>query len=1011
MSGRIYRRVILMLIANTKGRVSTLAVDDNLDMNGRNVTNADVVSVNEHVTLVGARLPGKGFRHVERDGWSMSKDNGDVERKFWKDDFSVDSSSQYTGDVANFTWDTANKEIMFNTGNTHSSIRTAAPLSQTAYGSKISFSMKRNNIDGGYQGGIVIGRTASTFYTLYLVYYQGQTQLFLRRSYNPVDTVCHWGNRILANDTDYHKVDVIIDNQGLISGYIDGVKSTNIVQKVLLPRDCNLQPGIVRYTSITSKTIWIKDFSVSPTISYADDFSTDTTERYQAVTGTVAYDDANKRMNVTTATGANGKASGRLKSYKFCEGAQQFDVTLPDGDSGDFICLVTHSANGLMTDGIGVGLQSDGNGNWNLATLSGTTVTEGADSGLDDADVARIEIEKDITGAYWYYIYDANGTKPTTATGKLFTTLTEGYTGWYANGNSKIYAIDNISIRAESIVGRTNVEVTEPFWFRDEFGENSIGRYFNSAFTYDAANKRLLGNGIQSLLYLDKVKTTDTIVEMKWTPVQFGEAGLNRAFVVVGDQAQAPNLEPYKNGNRYVVFLRKESTMSTVYIVRVVADTAVNLCDFLNYAFDQGTTYNIKVDFDPARETEQIRVYIAIDGESYPATPTVVATDTTYTSGYPAIGYMNTDASGAIQYFDNLQISGTRVYNKPIHRGAMLETYHDGTEEVVGTTFIDDCQWDRSAEYIQANPTSFTFDTVNGVIVETETDDLRSDQLKIKTRFGSAHYHYKFTKIADAPLIGVFTFCDQRETSYTCPIDNPTPCPNAELYFVCVEFQSPNTLLRVNRRTVGGIAYLGRTEIPAISVGETHTIDILHNAESGNIRVFYDGILKINTTDTTYTSGYCGPTRIYSKSARTKFSEIQIIGLSADSTNGIAACIPPIGGGARYGMEEEVYFDIDNEVRYNESVVMATVKTLDPANEGVEMFFGNTTDSSKITTDGTDAEVISLEDTNYKDAVKDIVLNYDDRGDEIKVGVRKTEDNAATVYVETLAVVPKVEVI
>ena len=29
----------------------------------------------------------------------------------------------------------------------------------------------------------------------------------------------------------------------------------------------------------------------------------------------------------------------------------------------------------------------------------------------------------------------------------------------------------------------------------------------------------------------------------------------------------------------------------------------------------------------------------------------------------------------------------------------MLETYHDGTQEVVGTTFIDDCQWDRLSEY------------------------------------------------------------------------------------------------------------------------------------------------------------------------------------------------------------------------------------------------------------------------------------------------------------------------
>ncbi|MDR9817630.1 MAG: hypothetical protein RJR34_12880 [Candidatus Methanoculleus thermohydrogenotrophicum] len=135
-------------------------------------------------------------------------------------------------------------------------------------------------------------------------------------------------------------------------------------------------------------------------------------------------------MNVTTAEDANGKASGRLKSYKFCEGAQQFDVTLPAGANGDFICMVTHATDPAMTNGIGVGLQSDGAGNWNLATLSGTKVTVGASSGLTDGKTARIEIEKDITGAYWYYIYDAVG-QTDNGHGKLFTTLTEGYTGWY----------------------------------------------------------------------------------------------------------------------------------------------------------------------------------------------------------------------------------------------------------------------------------------------------------------------------------------------------------------------------------------------------------------------------------------------------------------------------------------------------------------------------------------------------------------------------------------------------
>jgi hypothetical protein len=47
-----------------------------------------------------------------------------------------------------------------------------------------------------------------------------------------------------------------------------------------------------------------------------------------------------------------------------------------------------------MTDGIGVGLQSDGAGNWNLATLSGTTVTVGASSGLLTARLPALRLRR-----------------------------------------------------------------------------------------------------------------------------------------------------------------------------------------------------------------------------------------------------------------------------------------------------------------------------------------------------------------------------------------------------------------------------------------------------------------------------------------------------------------------------------------------------------------------------------------------------------------------------------------
>jgi hypothetical protein len=703
-------------------------------------------------------------------------------------------------------------------------------------------------------------------------------------------------------------------------------------------------------------------------------------------------------MNIITEAGANGKASGRLKSYKFREGAQQFDITLPVGDSGDFFCMVTHATDPAMTNGIGVGLQSDGAGNWNLATLSGTTVTVGASSGLTNGKTARIEIEKDITGAYWYYIYDAAGPKPTTATGKLFTALSEGYTGWYANGNSKTYAIENISIRAESIVGRTNVEVTEPFWFRDEATVNALGRYIQTgetgAYSYNGTSMRYLltttSNVSNNLTFPKTVKNPSVSVDL----YPISSTNQSVGGVLLTSSVPGTWWDYIPGSYAKVEFNQSLGKISMRLYPNLTTLSSTDLGIYVAFSYEDKFTLTMSDDGSTVTAT----LYNSAGEVLGSLSRDVAIPNCQYVSltGYP----FGVTTSRKIE-FDNLQISGTRVYNKPIHRGAMLETYHDGTEKVVGTTFIDDCQWDRSAEYIQANPTSFTFDTVNGVIVETETSDLRSDQLKIKTRFGSAHYHYKFTKIVDATYIGVFTFCDQRETSHTCPIDNPTACPNAELYFVCVNIKPSNTYLQLRRRTVGDTATIGSTEIPTISNGETHTIDILHNAESGNIRVFYDGIQKINITDTTYTSGYCGPTRIYSRSTTVKFSEIQIIAVSPDATNGIAACIPPIGGGGRYGVEESVYNTFTTE-NVNKGVYLTTAKVKTTNPNADEVSLEGTNDTTSITLNTTPIDV----DATYTVKTAPITIDANET-DTLRVSVKNsTTCNQSTNYVDSLSLIP-----
>ena len=83
-----------------------------------------------HPTLI----PVGNYHNTEVDGWTVTKDNNDIERKFFKDDFSVDSTSQYTGDVGSFTWDTANGKL------THTSEVTARARSMEIEGKRLALS-------------------------------------------------------------------------------------------------------------------------------------------------------------------------------------------------------------------------------------------------------------------------------------------------------------------------------------------------------------------------------------------------------------------------------------------------------------------------------------------------------------------------------------------------------------------------------------------------------------------------------------------------------------------------------------------------------------------------------------------------------------------------------------------------------------------------------------------------------------------------------------------------------
>ena len=103
--------------------LASLPIDVDKNWNDRSISNVNSLQANGHITITarGANrklYPALNRYDSETDGWYVSKDNGDIERKFFKDDFSVDSSSQYSGDVGSFTWDTVNKRLTCDVSNT-----------------------------------------------------------------------------------------------------------------------------------------------------------------------------------------------------------------------------------------------------------------------------------------------------------------------------------------------------------------------------------------------------------------------------------------------------------------------------------------------------------------------------------------------------------------------------------------------------------------------------------------------------------------------------------------------------------------------------------------------------------------------------------------------------------------------------------------------------------------------------------------------------------------------------
>ena len=198
---------------------------------------------------------------------------------------------------------------------------------------------------------------------------------------------------------------------------------------------------------------------------------------------------------------------------------------------------------------------------------------------------------------------------------------------------------------------------------------------------------------------------------------------------------------------------------------------------------------------------------------------------------------------------------------------------------------MDDCNWDRSGEYTSSG--TVTRDTTNGKITISSSGGYATIN---SLDCGDGFYEFVFS---------INHLTNARPFLQICG-DSLAPSFTEGNRIVIFAYDTYIKFFRV----VGGVP----TEITIMSsglatgtqyrVGLLKVGDVVHAYLNGEYKSSLSGVSALH-----------GNVLVgcFSGTDGVNIHSIKVIAASSDSTNGIAACIPGVGGGARYGVEEEVY--------------------------------------------------------------------------------------------------------
>lgn len=699
---------------------------------------------------------------------------------------------------------------------------------------------------------------------------------------------------------------------------------------------------------------------------------------------------ANSKMTIASTAVTENVISTRLRSYKFASG--EYEIAFKNLLTTELNFALMFAMQDVY-NGYKVVLED------NVAGASRVTlysVVAGAHTKLSQSAIVaytrgnkvwmRVLYDR-IAGTISVFVRDNAGTYQTTPLITAYTNIwTYGYTGLEldATGMGSISAeVSDFVVRAQSRIGDTNVPVTESgYYFRDEFTADSMGRITTRYRGADTTIAVTGGKLVCTNQATDSART-DTVI---WLQSALTGSVVIEADIAVSDVTSSSTVvqlglaTPCVTngvGNGYLIRLYPSASLFVIVKADTVGSTTTLVSTTKTILAN--TTYHIKLTWNSA--TGALAGYF--DGE---ASPSLTVTDTTYTQPmYPSARAGLYNASMTMS-FDNLTVSGTRVYNKPMLRGAQRGEYWDGTAAVPCVRYTDDFNWDTIGEYT-GDRSVFVWTPMIGAVTCTAM------QLRYLTvsnlRAGTGRYTFTFTPVE----VGTDGYCRVGMFFGQQAYGTLGNLGNCYMLY-CVKGTS--SICRLYRIDAGTPTIIQSITGPLFTLGARTTMSVVWNATAGTFDVYQDGVYVATVTgDTTYGPGYFGVTHnpLGAMACTTAIHELQVDALGVQSTNGLAVALGGVAHGGLYDTEtwvglkwaKEVYAyarDYACSVKMGLSTLAATAYTL---------YFKDYTRNTAIQASGSVKQYDTTAAATYETYnVPTIELTSANDGDQILIGLDRT---------------------